>query len=220
MKQQVQLEIDRAQALRYLGVREEPDTVTVQLMERAEKALFQAAKPHTVTVQASCAEMAPYLQGEDIARHLSGCEQCVLLGCTLGAEVDRIARAAAATDMTYAVVLDAMASVLAEAVAEQAEQQLRAQLQTEGQFLTGRFSPGYGDWSISVQNDLIRLLDAPRKIGLCATATHLLVPRKSITAVLGVADHPVTGQRAGCAHCALREHCSYHKEGKTCESGI
>ena len=87
----------------------------------------------------------------------------------------------------------------------------------EGQFLTGRFSPGYGDYPIAVQNDLLRLLDAPRKIGLCATPTHLLTPRKSVTAVLGVAGHPVTGRRAGCANCALRERCAYRKEGKTCE---
>lgn len=220
MKQQDQVKIDRTQALRYLGVKGEPDSATLELMDRAEQALLQAANPRMVTVTTSCAEMAPYLQGQDIARHLSGCEQCVLLGCTLGAEVDRIARSAAAADMAYAVVLDAMASVLTEAVADQAEQALREQFQTKGQFLTGRFSPGYGDWAISVQNDLVRLLDAPRKIGLCATTTHLLVPRKSITAILGVADHPVTGQRAGCAHCALREHCSYHKEGKTCESDI
>ena len=56
-----------------------------------------------------------------------------------------------------------------------------------------------------------------RKIGLCDTPTHLLTPRKSVTAVLGVAGHPVTGRRAGCANCALRERCAYRKEGKTCE---
>ena len=104
-----------------------------------------------------------------------------------------------------------------EQTADAAEQTLRNEEREEGQFLTGRFSPGYSDYPIAVQNDLLRLLDAPRKIGLCATPAHLLTPRKSVTAVLGVAGHPVTGRRAGCANCALRERCAYRKEGKTCE---
>lgn len=139
------------------------------------------------------------------------------LACTLGAGVDAALRAAGASDMAYAVVLDALASVAVEQTADAAEQTLRNEEREEGQFLTGRFSPGYGDYPIAVQNDLLRLLDAPRKIGLCATPTHLLTPRKSVTAVLGVAGHPVTGRRAGCANCALRERCAYRKEGKTCE---
>lgn len=54
-----------------------------------------------------------------------------------------------------------------EQTADAAEQTLRNEEREEGQFLTGRFSPGYGDYPIAVQNDLLRLLDAPRKIG-CA----------------------------------------------------
>ncbi len=217
---ETKLEIDRAQALRYLGVLGDADPATAAMMDRAQRALETAAQPRAVTMQASCEELREYLQGRDVDRHLKGCARCVLLGCTLGAEVDRIARAAAAEDMAYAVVLDAMASVLAEAAADEAEHRLRESFREQGLFLTGRFSPGYGDWPIQVQNDLIRLLDASRKIGLCATATHLLVPRKSITAVLGISEHPVTGRLAGCGNCALREKCSYRKEGKTCETGI
>lgn len=214
------LEIDRAQALRYLGVKGEADEATARMMDRARAELDRNAQPRTITVQADCRQLQNCWQGQDIVRHLQGCERCVLLGCTLGAGADRISRAAAAEDMAYAVVLDAMASVLAEAVADRAEQQLRESLSRQGLFLTGRYSPGYGDWPIQVQNDLVRLLDAPRKIGLCATAAHLLVPRKSVTAVMGIADHPVTGHLAGCEHCALQGKCRYRKEGKTCETGI
>ena len=205
---------DTRQALRYLGIStEEPDSATRALLRRAERTLRAAAGPRAVAVRAARDDISPYLQGNDILRHLEGCGSCVLLACTLGARVDAALRAAGASDMAYAVVLDALASVAADA----AEQTLRNEEREEGQLLTGRFSPGYGDYPIAVQNDLLRLLDAPRKIGLCATPAHLLTPRKSVTAVLGVAGHPVTGRRAGCANCALRERCAYRKEGKTCE---
>ena len=207
---------DTRQALRYLGISaEEPDGATRALLRRAERTLRAAAGPRAVAVRAARDDISPYLQGNDILRHLEGCGSCVLLACTLGAGVDAALRAAGASDMAYAVVLDALASVAVEQTADAAEQTLRNEERGEGQFLTGRFS--HGDYPIAVQNDLLRLLDAPRKIGLCATPAHLLTPRKSVTAVLGVAGHPVTGRRAGCANCALRERCAYRKEGKTCE---
>ena len=209
--------LDIPQALRYLGVPDAGDAALHALLQKAEQTLRDTAKPRAVSLRAGREALAACLQGEDIARHLEGCEKCVLLACTLGAVVDAAQRAANAADMAYAVVLDALASVLAEQTADAAENALREQACGEGLFLTGRFSPGYGDYPIQLQNELLRLVDAPRKIGLCATSSHLLTPRKSITAVLGLAGHPVTGRRAGCAHCALRERCAYRKEGKTCE---
>ena len=47
-------------------------------------------------------------------------------------------------------------------------------------------------------------------------ALEILAPRKSTTAILGIADHPVTGARAGCATCHLKETCSFRKRGTTC----
>ncbi len=208
---------DISQALRYMGGPGDGDAAARALLERARQALYAAARPRAVSLRAEREALAPYLRGEDITRHLEGCGACVLLACTLGAAADAVQRAANTADMAYAVALDALASVLAEQVADAAERTLREEATRDGLFLTGRFSPGYGDYPIELQNELLRLMDAPRKIGLCATPTHLLTPRKSITAVLGLADRPVTGRRAGCAHCALRGRCAYRKEGKTCE---
>ena len=57
-----------------------------------------------------------------------------------------------------------------------------------------------------------------RRAGLCVTDSDLMTPRKSITAVLGVSDHPVKGHLAGCGHCVLRTRCEYRKRGITCAS--
>ena len=197
---------DTRQALRYLGISaEEPDSATRALLRRAERTLRAAAGPRAVAVRAARDDISPYLQGNDILRHLEGCGSCVLLACTLGAGVDAqlvgflLPNLVGREASVGAVVLDALASVAVEQTADAAEQTLRNEEREEGQFLTGRFSPGYGDYPIAVQNDLLRLLDAPRKIGLCATPAHLLTPRKSVTAVLGVAGHPVTGLRKLCA---------------------
>ena len=156
------------------------------------------------------------LTGEDMRKHLEHCQQVVLLAVTLGAPLDMLIRRAEAVDMARAVVLDAAANVAVEEAAQQAEEEMRGILAGAGRYLTGRYSPGYGDYPISVQRELLRLTDAGRKIGLSVTPSHIMTPRKSITAVLGVADLPVKGHLAGCGHCVLQKTCLFRKRGTTC----
>ena len=66
------------------------------------------------------------------------------------------------------------------------------------------------------QKDFLAVLEAGKRIGLSASAENLLIPRKSVTAVLGLADYPVTGALAGCRTCALRGKCEFRRRGTTC----
>ena len=69
---------DTRQALRYLGIStEEPDSATRALLRRAERTLRAAAGPRAVAVRAARDDISPYLQGNDILRHLEGCGSCV-----------------------------------------------------------------------------------------------------------------------------------------------
>ena len=113
-------------------------------------------------------------------------------------------------------MLDTAASVLVEQYADEAEGMLRAEMQRQGMFITGRFSPGYGDFPLDFQPELLGLLAARKSIGLAVTESNILTPRKSITAVLAVAPHPVRGKLAGFTTCALRGKCNFQKEGKSC----
>ena len=109
-----------------------------------------------------------------------------------------------------------MASVLLEQVCDKFEAEIRAAVAAQGLHMTGRYSPGYGDCPLALQQELCLALDTVRGIGLCLTPEYLMTPRKSVTAILGTADHPVTGAKAGCATCALRGDCAYRKRGTTC----
>lgn len=213
--------LNREEALRYLGAKGQtvPQSVE-QLLDRAEKELWQIAKPHAATRQMQVEQLRPLLKGRDIAAHLDTCQECILLAVTLGAAVDGALRRAFAMDMAYAVVLDAAASTLVEQVADALEQELRNRLQQQQKFMTGRFSPGYGDWNIDVQPQFVQWMDGTRQAGICVTDSCLLTPSKSITALCGIADHPVKGKLAGCANCALRETCTKRKEGNPCAAEV
>ena len=212
--------VDLGQAARYMGARRGADAGTAALLERWAPAVLAAAVPRAVCLRAGVADaaLAPLWQGRDVRRHLAGCAEAVLLAVTLGPGVDGQVRRAGVGDVAAQAAADALASALTEQVCDAAEGRLRALAAAEGLYLTGRFSPGYGDWPIAVQPRLAELLDAARRIGLCVTDTCLMLPRKSVTAVLGLSAAPVTGARAGCGSCALRDKCEYRKRGETCES--
>lgn len=210
-------QIDLAQAARYFGARGQPDPGTQTLLERCAGPLLAAATPRAVWLRAETAALVPLFSGRDVEKHLENCPECILLAVTLGPGVDAQIRRAEVGDIAAGVASDALGSALAEQACDAAEAALRQLAAQEGRYLTGRYSPGYGDWPITVQPLLARMLDAPRRIGLYVTDSFLMTPRKSVTAVLGLSAQPVKGYRAGCGHCALRETCEYRKRGRTCE---
>lgn len=227
MRFETTLRVDRRAVLAALGYGEAaPDAAGAGLLEQAAGIVEAAATPRWVYRECALEQpprlpqAALVLPGRHIARHLAGCDRCVVLALTLGGQVEQQLCAATATRIPMAVVLDAAASVLVEQYADAAEALLRAGVEREGRYLTGRFSPGYGDLPITLQDALLRLLNAQRAIGLTVTGSGILVPRKSITALLGSAAHPVQGQLAACDDCTLAGRCERQGEGRYCGKSV
>ena len=203
--------------LRYLGASGwQPDGTTRALLQKAEELLRASAQPRAVWRELPLKALPLEESGQDLARHLQGCDAMLLLAATLGSGVDSLLRRLELTDIALATAADAMAAVLLETVCDTLESQLRADYRQKDRWLTARYAPGYGDCPLTLNEDLCLMLDTVRGCGLAVTPQHLLTPRKSTTAILGLADHPVTGARAGCAHCLLKETCIYRKRGMTC----
>ena len=157
------------------------------------------------------------LPGADIARHLHGAKKCALLAATLGTSIDRAIAAAQRDSMTRALVLDACANDLIEKACDRAQEEIAAKAQTDGLFINFRFSPGYGDLPLSIQPDFLRVLKTDKVIGLTCTDTLILLPRKSVTAVIGLFDEPLESpQKPGCASCRMAKTCTFRKDGGSC----
>ena len=206
--------IPREEVLRYLGCPGTEDPATLALVEGCSARLLAAARPkwtyrvfglavQTDGVRLDCGLLLP---GRDLAAHLRGCSRAALLAATLSAPVDALLRRAQAEDLA-AVALDCCATAAVEAVCDLAEAEIRARF--PGCSFPFRFSPGYGDLPIELQDPILRLLDAPRRVGLCATDRHILTPRKSVTAVLGISDGEISPQKRGCASCTFRDRCKF-----------
>jgi len=222
--------IDRKQWLAALHVKIAVDDMSEDAAERkadamlngqmgqAEGLLLAAAKPKGIYRVMDREKV--HTEGFSIEKHLEGCHQVILMAATLGAEVDALLRKMQVSDMAMAVIIDAGASVMVEQICDAFQKEIEKEIRHADQgavlHFTSRFSPGYGDYPVNEQRRILQYMEAQKKIGLHVTRDSLMIPRKSVTALIGAADHPVTGHRAGCRECLLKEKCILRKEGKFC----
>lgn len=154
-------------------------------------------------------------EGKDIRKHLDGCDRCVLLCATASAKADELIRRKQAEDMEQGFITDCLGSAAVEAVCNSLERELKERLHDT--YMTWRFSPGYGDLPLSVQPQLLAVLDAPKRAGVTCLDSLLMVPSKSVTAVIGLSDKPIEKGRQGCAVCNMSRTCRFRKDGVHCE---
>jgi len=150
------------------------------------------------------------IHSRDLSQNLKGCEKIVLLGATLGVDTDRLLRRYSYTDMARAVVLQACAAADLEEYLDGWQEELRVQMKSHGYDLRPRFSPGYGDFSIEHQGEILRMLDSTKKIGLSMTGGNMLAPTKSVTAVIGLGRGETTCHSGGCEGCGKTD-CIYRR---------
>lgn len=213
-------ELNENEILLYLGYRgQEYSEQMAKQIKRCEKEVLATAKPRLIwrrlTVNGAYFS-ALALTGNDIWELLSGCAEAALMAVTLGPEIDRLLAKNSISNMADAVIMDACASAAIENVANHFEEDLRKEVEKEGLYLSDRFSPGYGDLPLSVQKKLCMALDTERKIGLSLSPSMLMIPGKSVTAILGISNSPKPLRKRGCEACGLFRSCAYRKEGKNC----
>ncbi|MBN2202495.1 hypothetical protein JW777_11110 [bacterium] len=121
-----------------------------------------------------------------VAKLLRRAPSVVCLAATAGIALDRAVSAGMDEgEMTEAYMLDAIGSETVEAAVDELHWKiLKNRAEENGWKVTPRFSPGYGDWRLTIQTDLVRA-SGGTLIGISVTPSSLMIPRKSVTAVLG-----------------------------------
>ena len=150
----------------------------------------------------------------------------VLLAVTLGTQSEMLLRRERALSATDGLLADACASSLVEQAANVLNAHIVEEAAARNLAATSRFSPGYGDLPLSCQPAFLAASGADRALGIHATAAHLLVPTKSITAVIGLRSHPNSAREGGastaptegmrCSTCPLADTCALRAQGRTC----
>lgn len=216
------LNIDRGEVSRYLSYRgSEPDERVSALIAECIADVNNAATPRSVirrfpleTLEDGTFRAASVsLQSDSLRRNLTGCAEVFLFGATLGTAVDVLIRRASMMDIARGFVMQAAAAAAIEAYCDELNDELRRQVTAEGLYLRPRFSPGYGDLDLSCQQEIIHVLQAPKEIGLTLTDSGLMVPVKSVTAVIGISPIPTNCIRQGCEVCGKKD-CAFRRNAQ------
>jgi len=230
------IEIDKKEVLRYLGGTaknndEETDRLIDEIIEEIKKISVPKSQFRIFNIRKNqnniqILNSILILKGKDIIKHLIHSKKVAIMAVTLGIQVDKRIKYYSNIDLTKAVILDACATTYIEAISDNLESEIKEIANQSNCNLTYRFSPGYGDFSLVVQDNILKVLNSPRTMGLTVSNEHILIPSKSVTAIIGFEDKSIkkpTGKvqkRADnekCKTCLRYKNCIYLQEGTFCE---
>ena len=153
----------------------------VQPLACYEHQPIRFSNPHCIEI-----DEAFSINSQKVFSWMEGCEGLYLTAVTLGSALDqKVAELSASSDVTRAFLLNAYGAEAAEALMIELDQHIKNLAREQGFETTKRYSPGYGDWDISAQKDLLGLIKA-EQIGIQLTEQYLMIPEKSVSAIIGI----------------------------------
>lgn len=181
------LTLDINEAARRLNIEK---YLTNGIIEECDNALREAidCKYCGVKVEVKCSEDAVVLgfinvESKDLARTLNSSHEAYVMAVTLGNGVDRLLNKLSVTSVVNHFITDALASAYAETAANYVEEKIKGD-----NICTRRFSPGYGDLPLSIQDKVLDLINASRLLNININKSLLMTPTKSITAIMGIKE--------------------------------
>ena len=189
MVNNLDLKIDKKEAMRYLRVAKS-DEVTDALANECIKEIYKIASPKAVYLESSIEFLGDDMvkldfmtvKSHSLTVNLNKCKKVVVFAATLGIEVDRAIEKYSKILQSKASMYHAVGSALIESFCNYVNDAVTENVRKS----TRRFSPGYGDLPLECQKDILRALDAERKIGIILSDSLLMSPSKSVTAIIGI----------------------------------
>ena len=164
------------------------------LMKEAKKEALSVIKPVVIYRDLKIKRIGDdkvYLEDKivfksrSIAKLLQGCEKATVFAVTIGPELGKLVSVCfRKRERAKGVIIDAIGSEVADEIADELNERLNVRAKKSGWVLTRRFSPGYGDFSLSNQKVLFKVLNL-NKYGVKLSKSYIMKPEKSVTAILG-----------------------------------
>ena len=184
------MKYSRAEALRYLRAQANDEAAgvlvdTVFLKLRNEMQARYVLQKHACQIleDGVLLDCGVKFTSKDLAKHLAGCKEVLLLAATLGSKLDVAIRRLALGSVAEGAAAQAVAATIIEGYCDEVQERVETDLHQRP-----RFSPGYGDWNLAEQRKLFAILECEKKLGLTLTDGMMMAPSKSVTAVIGLSD--------------------------------
>jgi len=143
-------------------------------------------------------------QSKIIAQLLGECQRVAVFTVTIGNHLEElVGRLAEEGLVLQASVLDAIGSVAVEKAVDLLQDKINEIARIQGLGISRRFSPGYCDWNVSQQEMVFRAMNGD-SAGICLTEECLMLPRKSVSGIIGIGPHSHIDNYNPCTECTKR----------------
>ena len=150
------------------------------------------------------------LHGSALSSVLSPAKELAVLVCTIGCKLEeKVTDYFGKSKPLPGLLLDGIGSAAVDSIAQEACRLIRRGASLRGYQTSGPLSPGGSSFPLSEQWQLFKLVLA-EEIGVRLTSTGLMVPRKSVSMVIGIGPQMKIWTKAeACARCNLHRTCRY-----------
>ncbi len=207
------LKIDEAETRRYAGLNRAEKFNEESIVEACEEALLYLDvrgiwKVYDYDCENKIVMSDPHFKilGDSIQKHLAGCDKVICMAVTVGEKIEQeITTRFKQNHYFEAMLMDAAATVAVEHAADGMEKAIGLEVAKDSYKTRWRYSPGYGDWNLTQQKNFFNIVGA-KEIGMSLSISMMLMPRKSITAIIGLekisADKKIlTEDKKSCENC-------------------
>ncbi|MCC0629681.1 MULTISPECIES: vitamin B12 dependent-methionine synthase activation domain-containing protein [unclassified Clostridioides] len=158
------------------------------------------------------------LESKDIYELLKKCSECVIMAATIGIDIEKEIKRYSYSDLTKGLIIDSCGTTAIEEVCDIVQDNVEKIFLKQNKFITMRYSPGYGDLPIEKNIDILNVLDAQKQIGLTITSNGIMIPRKSVVAIIGISNTKIdkSKKEKSCENCKNYRNCTYRKGANSC----
>ena len=224
----IKLKIDEEEVLRYQGchnnklkkVNKTIMKITREEIERGynlfePKGIYSPVKIKQISFSGGRVDLKNGFSlnfSNSIINLLKGTNYLILGVVTIGSSLEnKVSEFFTQGEYPRAIALDAVGTVAVESLSRYIRN-LVCQEAKEQYFKTTRyFSPGYGDWDISQQKDIFKIIPT-NKIEVSLTESCMILPRKSLSWIIGIGKRVIISskERDACKICKAKN-CQFRK---------
>ena len=137
-------------------------------------------------------------------------KELAVIICTIGPKLEKQASGYTKNGQALrGMLLDGIGSAAIDTLIPETLRIIAKEVSARGYEISSPVNPGMPGFPMSEQWDLLELTKA-HKIGVSLTPSEILVPRKSVSMVIGIGPRMTRWTQAEvCARCSLRETCPY-----------
>ncbi len=216
----VESHVSSRERLKDISIGSTKDAVLEQLNKAVETAKLKV-RPAMIFEEKKITALMPSsvnlegisLSSRELSSHIKGATHACIYLVTIGQDLeDAASNYMKMGDHLFGYLLYRVGSFAVESMAQNAENALRDSFKGKRMSVSMRFSPGYCDWPIEEQFKLQRILDFS-KIGVTLTDNCMMIPKKSISALVGVGNENLFSKIISpCSVCNMKV-CDYRRSG-------